>query len=214
MITRAYEPRDRPAVRQIACDTADRGEPASIFSDREILADALTRYYTDFEPQSLWVAESEGRVIGYLSGCLDDDRYQRLIAWRVVPAAIVRAIARGALGRWETWRLLVAMVRTWRSGGFYPRVPLEHYPAHLHVNIQQGFRGQRIGQQLVARFVEQAQAAGLSGVRVGVHEDNLPARRFFERMGFAELGRQPATLPAGNTYRTHHTITFGRRMLH
>lgn len=201
-------------MRQIACDTADRGEPASIFSDREVLADALTRYYTDSEPQSLWVAESEGRVIGYLAGCFDDERYQRLMAWRVVPAALARAIARGALGRRETWRLLVAMVRTWRSGGFPPRVPLEHYPAHLHINIRQGFRGQQIGQQLIARFVEQVQAAGLSGVRAGVHEDNLPARRFFERMGFTVLGRQPVTLPDGDTYRTHYMITFGRRVIH
>ena len=73
-IVRPYEPRDRAAVRQIAWDTADNGEPVSFFSDREVFADILTRYYTDFEPQSLWVVDHAGQAVGYLSGCLDDRR--------------------------------------------------------------------------------------------------------------------------------------------
>jgi len=209
---RHYEPRDRPAVRQIACDTADRGEPASFFSDREVFADILTRYYTDFEPQSLWVADHAGQSVGYLSGCLDDHRYQRVMAWSVVPAAVGRVIARGALAHRETWRLLEALVRTWRSGEFHQPAALAHYPAHLHINIQQGFRGQQIGPRLVERFVEQARAAGVSGIHAGVHEDNLLARRFFERLGFAQLGRYAVVLPDGETYRTSNTIVFGKQM--
>ena len=209
---RPYEPRDRPAVRQIACDTADNGEPVSFFSDREVFADVLTRYYTDFEPQSLWVVDHAEQAVGYLSGCLDDRRYQRVMAWRVVPAALVRAIARGALARRETWRLLGALVRTWRSGEFHQPAALAHYPAHLHINIQQGFRGQQIGPRLVERFVEQARAAGVSGVHAGVHEENLPARRFFERLGFEPLGHYAIVLPDGETYRASSTIIFGKEL--
>ena len=75
LLIRVYRPDDRDAVRTVACDTADRGEPVEgFFRDREVFADLLTRYYTDWEPQSLWVAEAEGRVIGYLTGCLDTRR--------------------------------------------------------------------------------------------------------------------------------------------
>ena len=208
VIVRSYEPRDRPAVRQIACDTADRGEPVSFFSDREVFADILTRYYTDFEPRSLWVVEYGGQAVGYLSGCLDDRRYRRVMAWRVVPAALVWAIVRGALARRETWRLLGALVRTWRSGEFRQPAALAQYPAHLHINIQPGFRGQHIGPRLVERFVEQARAAGAGGIHAGVHEDNLPARRFFERLGFAPLGHYAVVLPDGVTYRISSTIVY------
>jgi GNAT superfamily N-acetyltransferase len=209
---RPYELRDRPAVRQIAFDTADNGEPASFFSDREVFADILTRYYTDFEPQSLWVVDHAGQAVGYLSGCLDDRRYQRVMAWRVVPAALVRAIARGALARRETWRLLGALVRTWRSGEFHQPAALAHYPAHLHINIRQGFRGQQIGPRLVERFVEQARAAGVGGIHAGVHEDNQPARRFFERLGFVPLGHYAMVLPDGETYRIGGTIVYGKQV--
>jgi len=212
-IVRPYEPRDRAAVRQIAYETADSGEPAErLFSDRAVMADILTRYYTDFEPQSLWVVDHAGQAVGYLSGCLDDRRYQRVMAWRVVPAALVRAIARGALARRETWRLLGALVRTWRSGEFHQPAALAQYPAHLHINIQQGFRGQQIGPRLVERFVEQARVAGLGGIHAGVHEENLPARRFFERLGFVPLGHYAVVLPDGETYRISGTIVYGKQV--
>ena len=93
---RPYEPRDRAAVREICCDTADGGEPSErFFPDREVLADLVTRYYTDFAPQTSWVAEQDGQVMGYLTGCLDTRRSLRTTLWRIVPAAFLKAIGRG-----------------------------------------------------------------------------------------------------------------------
>ena len=110
---RAYERRDRAAVRHLCCETALRGEPVdSLFSDREVVADLLTRYYTDHEAQACWVAEGDGRVVGYLTGCLDRRRYLWVHSACVVPRASLQAIASGALCRRETWRLLRAIMRT------------------------------------------------------------------------------------------------------
>ena len=65
---RLYESRDRAAVRRICCETADNGGPVEgFFRDRELVADLVTRYYTDFEPESCWVAE----VAGAMSACSD-----------------------------------------------------------------------------------------------------------------------------------------------
>ena len=89
VIVRRYEPRDRAAVRTIFCETADAGEPMeSFFSDREILADLLTRYYTDFIPETTWVAEQGGEVGGYLMGCLDTQEFIRAMIWQIVPRAL------------------------------------------------------------------------------------------------------------------------------
>ena len=46
---RPFEPRDRQAVRVICCDSADRGKPIEdLFPDRDLAADVLTAYYTDY----------------------------------------------------------------------------------------------------------------------------------------------------------------------
>ena len=56
IVIRPYEARDRAAVRRISYETADGGRAGrSIHSDGEFIADLLTRYYTDFEPESTLV---------------------------------------------------------------------------------------------------------------------------------------------------------------
>ena len=69
VVIRQYRKQDREFVRSIAWDTAFFGSPAEIFfSEKKILADFLTLYFTDYEPESCFVAENQGRVVGYLIG--------------------------------------------------------------------------------------------------------------------------------------------------
>ncbi len=213
IIIRPYKERDRSTVRRISYETSDRGEQnRPIFSDRDVLADVLTRYYTDFEPQSLCVAEYAGSVIGYLSGCMDPTRYKMMVVLRVIPAAIFRAIINGAFWRRETWSLFRAFRRTWFKGGFSRNVSDEEYPAHLHINILGDFRGQQIGKKLMEHFLQQARSAGVHGVHARVRENNVQAICFFERVGFREVGAQTFFLPDGVGFRVRKTLIFGMRL--
>ena len=185
VVVRGYEPLDRAALRHIACDTADRGGSIErTFPDRELIADLLTRYYTDYDSTAVWVAEHEGRVIGYLTGCLDSRRYWRTMRWRIVPQAIVRAMGRGILWSGQVWRFLLRGMLSWSRTICRGRIPLRDYPAHVHVNLLSGFRGQHVGQRLLERFCEQARATHISGIHVVVRRDNAGARRLFEKAGF------------------------------
>jgi hypothetical protein len=78
MKIRPYQPSDRSAVRQLAYDTADAGRPSS-FPDAALQMDLLTTYYTDHEPESCWITEEDGKVKGYLTGCLDTRKFLRWI---------------------------------------------------------------------------------------------------------------------------------------
>lgn len=211
---RAYARADRAAVRRLCGETALRGEPVDpLFSDREVVADLLTRYYTDYEPAASWVAEQDGRVVGYLIGCLNTRRFRRLHAVAVVPQAVCCAIARGALWRRETWRLLDAGLRTWRlSGVASPAIPREYAAAHLHINLDRQARGQHFGERLIAPFLRRAAAAQCAGVHASVRGDNSPARRFFERLGFAPVARTRVVWPAGVAMEAHETIVYGKRL--
>jgi ribosomal protein S18 acetylase RimI-like enzyme len=69
IVVRKFDFRDRDAVRFLCCQTGFLGKPIDpVFEDRELFADYLTSYYTDVEPESCFVLEQNGRVVGYLLG--------------------------------------------------------------------------------------------------------------------------------------------------
>ena len=69
MRVRMYNPKDRERIREICCDTGLLGEKIDPFMpDRKLWADANSTYYTDKEPESLFVLDERGRIIGYLFG--------------------------------------------------------------------------------------------------------------------------------------------------
>lgn len=207
---RAYEPRDRGAVRRISYDTADGGASgAAISGDRELIEDVLTEYYTGYEPGSLSVMEVDGNVVGYLEGCLDTRRQLSIMIKHIWPRAIVKAIMRGALFHADIWRLAWSAMKVFLSGGAERGVDLGRYPAHLHVDILEGYRGRKAGAALMERFLAQASAAGAAGVHLAVREDNAPARRFFEKAGFMEITKQPSVfVPRG--MRRLYSVIYGK----
>jgi ribosomal protein S18 acetylase RimI-like enzyme len=206
---RGYRVADRQAVRDISCDAADIGDSVEkFFHDREAVADLLVGYYIDHEPDLLWVAECEGRVVGYLTGCLDSRRSRRA-ARRVAVRAVAAAIRRGALWHIRTWRLLAAMVATVLLGGGSPEPDLDRFEAHFHINLRREARGKGLGRRLVERFRSQADAAHVAGIHVVTRGDNVAGRGFFEAMGFRLLHERPLILPAGWWFRKTSTATYG-----
>jgi len=214
IIVRSYQSQDREAVRQMACDTADMGEPVeNFFGDRGVVADLLTRYYTDYEPGSLWVAEYERKVIGYLTGCLNTRRYFRVMVWSLLPRVVIKSILRGVFLRQDTWRLFRASIRTGWIGGFRWHIPLDKYPGHLHVNVEKGFRSQNVGKRLVRRFIEQVKEVGLPGIYLAVREDNVGGRKFFEHLGFIELSRYTTVYAQKGPHKVIYAIVYGKEMV-
>jgi GNAT superfamily N-acetyltransferase len=61
------------------------------------------------------------------------------------------------------------------------------FPAHLHINLDQRFRGQGIGARLVETFAATAHRAGAPGVHA-VTGRGMRNVRFYERCGFLERG--------------------------
>ena len=86
---RKYREKDRQAVRDISVKTSFLGNPIEFFiNDKELIADVLTRYYTDYEPKSCFVAVAEGKVIGYLTGSNNVKIKDKIFRYRMIPALI------------------------------------------------------------------------------------------------------------------------------
>src|SRR5271157_920746 len=108
---RPYKVQDRAALRMLCCDVADRGEPIeNFFHDRDLAADLLTKYYTDYEPQSTFVAECDGCLVGYINGCMDNRRYGLVMFWLLMPSLLVKAFKRGLFVRREFWQMAAGIL--------------------------------------------------------------------------------------------------------
>lgn len=215
---RPYEPRDRTAVREICRVTAYGGGEAGIV-EPGLFVDLMTRAWTDFAAGPLWVAEEGERVVGFLSGGLDARRFRRVQVWQVIPAAVLRSVGAGLLARRELWRLaadlpgFLAAGRRAGSGAGEDAEPVEEgYPGHLHVNLLAEARGRSVGRRLVERFLAEARRQGVPGVHAVVYESNPRGRRFFERLGFRPLRRQPAFKPPAAGGGREWKIVYGRRV--
>jgi GNAT superfamily N-acetyltransferase len=212
-VIRRYEPRDRAAVRTICCDTADGGEAVEhFFPDREVFADLVTRYYTDYEACSSWVAESDGQIAGYLNGCLDTRRFERTMALRVLPRLMANILVRGTLWRPQARRCIALNGPLWMQRGKKNPADAARYPAHLHVNLESAFRARHAGTALVETFLSHLQSANIPGVHVNVREDNEPARAFFERFGFVAVSRHPFLRMPTRPDAILHSILYGKSL--
>jgi ribosomal protein S18 acetylase RimI-like enzyme len=183
---RLYRDADREAVRSIAYEAGHMGErPDWYWRDFPSFADIWTAYYTDHEPESAFVAERAGRVVGYLLGCVES-------ACAPGPAAALRrqVLRRLLFLRPGTapflWRSLwdAARQRDLPTGELAdPR-----WPSHLHVNLLREARGCGVGAALMDMWLWRLRRVGSPGCHLATLAENGAAVAFFQRMGFRPLG--------------------------
>lgn len=187
-LIRQYSAGDRPQVREIAWQTAFMGKPAdSFFTGKEFLQDALTAYFTDCEPESCFVAESGGKVRGYLLGTIDTRRMDREFAGKVMPGLVRSFFLRGIGFRAKNARLLLNVAASFFKGEFRD----EHfpgYPATFHINMMEGYREGGAGSALVDAFISYLRRKETAGLILCTMSG---AGGFFEKKGFTLLADNP-----------------------
>src|SRR3979409_2546676 len=68
---------DRARIGELCCETGFLGNPIDpVFEDRQLFADYLTAYYTDWEPEGSFVFLVNCEIGGYLLGSRQPFRQQ------------------------------------------------------------------------------------------------------------------------------------------
>jgi hypothetical protein len=196
-VIRPYRPTDRDSLRTLCCETGYLGQAIDpVFEDRELFADYLTSFYTDWEPESCFVLEQDGGVKGYLMGSRRPFLHQ-LHSFLLNLSLFARGIFRyprynQASKAFVRWILLNA----WREVPAAPRrIP------HFHFNLlpeAQGIAGTR---ELLVQYFNHLRAHGEKQVfgQVVTFEDRRGAR-VFERYGFQVIAKREIT-----KYRAHRS---------
>ena len=188
-ITRPYEKRDREQIRRICCETGFLGDPIdAVFNDRDLFADYLTRYYTDIEPESSWVGEKDGVVVGYLLSCKRWHLHRRWSVWNAMRLA-VKTVWRLLCGRYDAQSrkfLGWILFRGWRESPWTPPDA-----AHFHFNSLKGHRKMGIARDLIVTLLEDLKKNGVRRVygQMVTYEDRR-TERLYEYLGWKVVDKK------------------------
>ena len=206
---RPYKEADREALRKLCCDVADRGGSIeNFFPDREVAADMLTKYYTDYEPESTFVALSDTHLVGYINGCMDNRRYGLVMFWLLIPALLIKGLKRRIFVHPEIQQLVGGALRNWRRIFVWRKKSFHSHQGHLHIGIAQDYRGQQLGAQLLKALINHAAGSGVSELAASVHEANTAAGRFFGAQGFVVRERNPMIIVRNGKEEHYQSLSY------
>ena len=185
MTIREYRPADRGAVREISYVTSLEGRAHDFMDAREAAEDALTIYFTDHVPGSCFVAEENGKVVGYLLGTDDVKMMEKVMAMDILPRILRDTVVRGIIFRKKNlvflWNYFLGFCR-----GEFIRARFDRkFPAAFHLNVMEGLRGKGIGTGLVERNLAFLRDKGARGVHIGTMSEQ--AKDLFIKLGFRVL---------------------------
>ncbi len=193
MRIRKYRKTDRARIREICAETGLLGDPIDPFlPDRELWANANTKYYTDKEPESCFVAEDKGKVIGYLFGCVDSRR-ELAYRWRIVPSILGKVLLDILAAKHLTE---IKHLLHWFFARYKFEMPYmpSHY-AHLHINVLRSRRSRGVGARLMKTYLEYLKKKKAEGVVAQVFKfGKRRSYTFFLNQGFEVYLQVPNSL--------------------
>lgn len=187
---RSYRASDRAAVRRLCCQTGFLGEPIDpVYEDRELFADFLTTYYTDHEPESSFVVESEGELVGYLLGSRKPLRNQLYSFYQNV------CLFGRALLRYGQYNLASRRFIRWLLANGWREVPASpRRTPHFHINLLPHARKISTTRALLSAYFGYLYRCGEKRVYGQIVTfESRRGERMFERYGFRVMNRAEIT---------------------
>lgn len=191
MRVRGFDDHDRTELRALFARAGRDSPTESLWGHIDSEAAVYLDPYMDLEPASLFVAEHDGALVGYLTGCVDTE------AFPSEDTRITEALRRhrpfrsrqaaAFFGRSMIDAAAATLRRTPTAGDVHdPR-----WPAHLHINVAPEARGTGAATGLMDAWFDRLRTEQVPGCHLQTLVENVRAARFFERMGFTPHGATP-----------------------
>ena len=198
---------DWAAIRSLCCRTGNGGDPIDP-ARWPLFGELWIGPYQRLVPDWTYVAEVDGRVVGYLTGCPDTAALRRARRFRVTLRLLAGIACRRYAWTADARRLVTLALRLRRGAEaqLAPQLPADlarTHPAHLHMNVEADYRRHGIGVALIQRYARDLAAIGVPGIHLVCGPGPRP---FYERNGFTEM----ATIEVDPGRWVH---TLGRRLV-
>jgi len=192
MLIRKYAAKDRKAVENIHFKVGITAYSMSRNPENKKTYSKLIEYHVTKEPESCFVLENDGKVAGYLVGCLDDRNYKDV--WITVKACSDFLFRYFKLNKKDR-RFFYCQIRTFFTAllGITPefRVKKPKNAGHLHMNLLPECQGKGLGSLLIKRFLKYAKSKKVKAI----HADAIEAsfgnnKNFWIKNGFEIYSRE------------------------
>ncbi|MBI4830545.1 MAG: GNAT family N-acetyltransferase, partial [Candidatus Lindowbacteria bacterium] len=152
-----------------------------------------------------------GKVIGYLVGCRDATRQEEIQKSEVMPRIRKKLFTFGYRIDLRFFKFMWRWLRSMRRGEFVD-VPVDGYPAHLHMNLAEGYRSSGTGSKLMTAYLDYLRANNVKGLHLGTTTRNKLAVPFYRKWGFRLVSRHPLTMYEGIVPEKVEILSFTREI--
>lgn len=166
-----YEPKYREDVQQVCINTA----PKTAQTDpdmRDFILYTFCNYYIEQEPENVFVLVDENdRAQGYVFGAMNLGKYLK----KMKPyLAKVRQTGK------EYYRDAIAEILAHAVFSL-------KYPSHLHIDINEPFRGNGNGSNMISTLTGSMKSRGAKAIMLVVGTNNVRGINFYKKNGFRIL---------------------------
>lgn len=165
---REVKQEDLDRVKYICIQTADERAKTDKATG-EIIANTYSTYYVREEPETCFVLEDDGLVVGYIICSTNVKKFRK--NFRKVDIKEIKKIKKSA--GIENWFIPVPYM-------IFKGI----YPAHLHINLLEDYQGKGYGTELMNALLCKLGEMGIKGVMLLAAESNKGAVKFYKRHGF------------------------------
>jgi GNAT superfamily N-acetyltransferase len=187
---RPYTPDDLGALYRICVETGNAGQDATpLHNDLQLVGHIYAAPYGVLEPSNVFVAEDSEGVAGYVVGTYDTVAFAERLERDWWPSLRARYARRDDLTAADRQR-----VDTINTPHRSPADLVAAYPAHIHMNLLPRLRGQKVGTRLLDLWIDQARAAGVTGIHLGASATNKGGIAFWTHCGFRPMIEAPGVV--------------------
>lgn len=189
---RVASPNDEAGIAHVCLMTADSGKDASaLYSRADLPALIWATPYLQYSPQNCFVVVQNENVVGFIVATPNTRRFeqwQRINWWPKVETKL-----KDFRPQTERDHAAPSAIQSMKQPA--PEYA-DQYPAHLHINLLPEVQGTGYGRRLMMSALDKLKVERVSGVHLGVAEQNTNAIGFYNALGFTQIEQSGAVILA------------------
>ena len=172
MVTiRKYEEKDYENVRFV-CHNSEGPDEVPDHDTGVFIHDTFCNYYIENEPENCFVADDDGKAVGYIICAENFDKFKAIFDEKYLPRS-----KQFGEDRYQ-----------WAYTAYNAQEKFkDEYPAHFHIDILPEYHRMGLGGKLVAALCEHLASKGIEGVCLTCGPRNERAVNFYKKRGFTLL---------------------------
>ncbi len=175
---------DLTALLEVCLKTSDSGKDGTdLFNLPNLVGEINVSPYVIHEPKFAYSMEIDNKVVGYVLGVLDTNKFESILHKQYWPDVKTKYENTPNNVTDSDKNLLSQLFKI----GFTSADIVKTYPSHLHIDIVESGQGNGYGKIMIKHMMEQLKKAGSTGVHLHVASKNFRAQEFYKKLNFTIL---------------------------